>query len=225
MSGLKTFGDAQRVVILGAGGGIGGALTRATGGRGFTRAEADLTDEASLKAAAEAAGDDLDLVIVAAGLLHGPDLAPEKAWRDLDGAALTRLMQVNAIGPALAAKHFLPRLAKGRKAGFAALSARVGSISDNRLGGWYGYRASKAALNQFIQTAAIELKRRNKTAFCVGLHPGTVETGLSEPFLGSAPKEVFTPDQAAGKLLAVLDGLTANDSGGLFAHDGERVAP
>ena len=142
----------------------------------------------------------------------------------LTGAAMETAFRRNATGPALVAKHFLPLLARDRKAAFAALSARVGSIEDNRLGGWYAYRASKAALNMLIRTLSIELARSHRHALCVGLHPGTVDTALSKPFQsGVPPEKLFPPAQSARHLLAVLDRLTAEDSGSVYAWDGRRI--
>lgn len=232
-------------VVVGAGGGLGAAvLARLARDRPDDRllalsrrrpealpprtdwAPLDLTDEASIAAAAEGlgGGEEADLVFVATGQLHGPGLSPEKSWRSLDSDALMAAFRINAVGPALVAKHFLPRLARDRRAVFAALSARVGSIGDNRLGGWHGYRASKAALNQMIRTLAVELARQRPQALCVALHPGTVATALSAPFQGGVPQaKLFTPDFAAERLLAVLDGLTPADSGGFFAWDGASV--
>ena len=124
------------------------------------------------------------------------------------------------------ARHALDALDRRDKAVFAALSARVGSISDNRLGGWHGYRASKAALNQIIRTLSIELARKRPDAICAGLHPGTVDTGLSEPFQRNVPDgKLFTPDYAAERLLSVIDGLTAEQSGRCFDWAGEEIAP
>jgi len=188
----------------------------------------DLEDEATIARAAELAAVDgrtLDLVIVAAGILHDGDaLRPEKTWRAIDGAALERLYRINTVGPALVAKHFLPLLARERKSVFAALSARVGSISDNELGGWHAYRASKAALNMLIKTFSIELARRNPRAVCVGLHPGTVDTRLSAPFKANVPEgKLFTPDHSASRLVEVLDRLDASDSGKVFAWDGQLI--
>jgi NAD(P)-dependent dehydrogenase (short-subunit alcohol dehydrogenase family) len=187
----------------------------------------DLEDEETSVRAADAVRDAgaLDLVLVASGILHEDEvLRPEKTWRTLDGAALERVFRINAVGPALVAKHFLPLLARDRKSVFAALSARVGSISDNRLGGWHAYRASKAALNMLVRTFAIELARRNRRAICVGLHPGTVDTGLSAPFQGNiAEGKLFTPDFAAARLLEVVDRLTQDDSGNVFAWDGQLI--
>ncbi|MEY2926226.1 MAG: hypothetical protein RL367_703 [Pseudomonadota bacterium] len=187
----------------------------------------DLEDEPSIAAAAAQIGKAgaLDLIIVTTGLLHGGGIAPEKSWRALDPATMARVFALNTIGPALIAKHFLPLLARDRRSVFAVLSARVGSISDNRLGGWHSYRASKAALNMLVRNFALELATRNPNAIAVALHPGTVATRLSEPFQhGVAADRLFSPDVSAGHLLTVLDGLTVQDSGGLFAWDGTAIA-
>ena len=224
-----------QAVIIGASGGIGAALVAALEEegvpvRGYARSfvgerHIDLEDEASIAAAAATAGRP-DLVIVATGLLHDAGKGPEKAIGDLDAAWLARNFAVNAIGPALVAKHFLPLMPREGRSVFAVLSARVGSISDNRLGGWYGYRASKAAANQIVRTLSIEDRRRNKRGIVVGLHPGTVDTGLSRPFQGNVqPGRLFTPDRAAVQLLDVIDGLGPADSGKLFDWEGKEVAP
>lgn len=218
--------------IFGAGGGIGAALTEALREEGaevtaFTRADCDITDEESVRAAAaKLAGAPPTLVIVAAGLLHHADHGPEKALAQFDPAWAARNFAVNAIGPTLVAKHVLPLMPIDRRIVFAAMSARVGSIADNRLGGWHAYRASKAALNQLIRTIAVEQARRNGQSVVVGLHPGTVETALSAPFRGNvAAGTRFTPDRAAVQLLDLIDGLKAKDSGKLFAWDGEEIQP
>jgi NAD(P)-dependent dehydrogenase (short-subunit alcohol dehydrogenase family) len=215
-------------VVVGAGGGIGGALADALEEEGgsvvrLTRADVDLTDEASIAAAATRIGSP-ELVIVATGLLHEGERGPEKAIRDLDADWLMRQYAVNAVGPALVAKHFLPLMPKQGRSVFAVLSARVGSISDNRLGGWYGYRASKAALNQLVRSLSIEDKRRNDRGIVVALHPGTVDTKLSRPFQ-QAGRDLFQPDRAAVQLLDLIDGLRPADSGKLFAWDGSEIAP
>ena len=165
------------------------------------------------------------MVIVASGILHdGAHLQPEKSWRDLSGPAMETAFRLNTIGCALVAKHFLPLMARNRKVAFAALSARVGSIQDNQLGGWYAYRASKAALNMMIKTLSIELARRNPNALCVALHPGTVDTRLSKPFQKGVPEEkLFSAAFSARCLLSVLDGLSPADTGGLYAWDGRRI--
>jgi len=246
---LRSFAGDMNVLVVGASGGIGQALTMrlarssAVGQiMAYNRSRpaprhpkirhqwVDLTDEATIASAAEAVGAQemaLDLVFVASGILHdGEALRPEKTWRALEGAALERVYQVNAIGPALVAKHFLPLLARDRKSVFAALSARVGSISNNQLGGWHAYRASKAALNMLLRTFAIELAWRNPRAVCVGLHPGTVYSRLSAPFQANVPEgKLFTPGFAASRLLDVLDRLTPEDSGKVFAWDGEMIPP
>ncbi|MEK6638820.1 MAG: SDR family oxidoreductase [Pseudomonadota bacterium] len=167
-----------------------------------------------------------DIVIVATGMLHSAAGGPEKSLRELDGDRLTDAFAINVISSALVAKHFLPLFARGKRCVFAALSARVGSISDNRIGGWYGYRAAKAALNMTIRNLAIELGRTHKQAICVGLHPGTVDSALSEPFQKNvAPERLFTPDYAVTRMLSVLDQLTPADSGKCFAWDGAEIQP
>ena len=225
-------------VIVGASGGIGGALEAALieeGAfavvHGFARSRGgaqhlDVTDEASIAAAAAhvAKGPPPALVIVATGMLHRSDHGPERAMRDLDAAWVAEVHAVNAIGPALVAKHFLPIMPRQGRTVFAALSARVGSIGDNALGGWYGYRASKAALNMLVRTLAIEERRRNASAVVVALHPGTVDTALSAPFQGNVqPGHLFTPDRAAMQLLDVIEELRAVDSGKLFDFEGKEV--
>ncbi len=244
---LASFGHEVNAAVFGASGGVGQAFVNLVAASpnvarvaAFSRsdaafdhpkvqsAKADLEREDSLAAAAETAAgiaQEYHLVILATGVLHNGDgLRPEKTWRTLDGAALETAFQINSTGPALIAKHFLPLMARDRKSVFAALSARVGSIEDNQLGGWYAYRASKAALNMLIKTLSIELARRNSDAICVALHPGTVDTALSKPFQAGVPAgKLFSPPQAAGQLLGVLDQLTPEDSGRLFAWDGQRL--
>jgi len=231
-----------RALVFGASGGVGGALAARLVDQGYEiaaltrkplpdwpgpQARFDLEDEASLAAAAAALKDGAPIrrVIVATGLLHADGVMPERSNAALDAAQLLRLYAINAVGPALIAKHFLPLLPRAQPSVFAALSARVGSIGDNRLGGWHSYRASKAALNMLIRTMAIELKRTRPQAILVGLHPGTVDTDLSKPFQRGVPEgRLFTPDESAERLLAVMDGLGAEDSGGVFAWDGARLA-
>lgn len=225
--------------VIGASGGIGSALCDLLEEGGCTvhrfsrnallpEHRIDFENEASIERAADwcASQGELVLVIVATGALQGQGFAPEKDWRQLSGAALSRYFAINATGPALVAKHFLPLLPREGRSGFAALSARVGSIADNRLGGWYGYRASKAALNMIIKTASVELARKRPDAFCVGLHPGTVATELSRPHRENVPAaKLFSARQSAAHLLAVLDRLGPADSGRCFAWDGEIIAP
>ncbi len=168
----------------------------------------------------------LDLVFVAIGMLHDEEMQPEKSLRDLSAEKLQKLFFVNSILPAMLMKHFLPTLNSKERSVFAALSARVGSISDNRLGGWYSYRASKAALNMLIKNAAIEVGRRNKQAVIVGMHPGTVDSALSQPFQSNLPEgRLFTADHSAAKMLDVLQGLSSDQSGRCFAWDGQEIGP
>jgi NAD(P)-dependent dehydrogenase (short-subunit alcohol dehydrogenase family) len=233
--------------VVGASGGIGRALAEAITDTGRhdqvvalsrrrpegwtddarrTWIAGDILDEASLAVAAEriAALGAVTRIVVATGRLSGPGLTPEKSMRALDPAALTELFAINAVGPALVAKHFLPLTPRDRPGLFAALSARVGSIGDNRLGGWYAYRASKAALNMIIRTLAIEHARTRPLGVCVALHPGTVDTPLSAPFAGGAPSaQRLGPSQSASALLRVMDGLGPADSGGFFAWDGAPI--
>lgn len=230
--------------VFGAGGGIGGALVDAlTAMPGIARIDAgartapadigrvcgfafDLEDEATIAAAAERlATPPPRLVIVATGVLHAAGMVPEKSLRMQSADAYARAFAINTIGPALIAKHVLPRMPRQGRAVFAVLSARVGSIADNRLGGWHAYRASKAALNMVVRNLAIETARTHPEAVVAALHPGTVATGLSAPFRGGVPPErLFTPAVAAGHLLRVIGELGPADSGGLFAWDGQRIA-
>lgn len=243
---LTSFSTDMRVVVAGASGGIGSAivellvassrvakiyaLARSRPSPLHHKVESipiDLQDEASIAAAAARCKADgpLDLVFVATGVLHAGDaLSPEKSWRSLNPQSLAQSFAINAIGPVLLAKHFLDLLRPHEKSVFAALSARVGSIEDNRLGGWHSYRASKAALHMLIRTCAIELARRNRSALCIALHPGTVDTALSQPFQGNVPEgKLFTPTYSAERLLQVLDSLNASNSGCAFAWDGKRI--
>ena len=244
---LTSFGTNINAAIIGASGGIGAGFAhhlRSCGtvagllklARSVPHDRAndadwlaiDLENENSIKLASDSIKrgvGELHLVIVATGILHnGEELKPEKTWRQLSGPAMASAFKLNTIGPALVAKHFLPLLAKDRKSVFSALSARVGSIEDNRLGGWHAYRASKAALNMVIKTLSIELAHRNPKALCVGLHPGTVDTRLSKPFQrGVAPERLFSPADSARHLLNVLDRLTPEDSGHVYAWDGVRI--
>ena len=236
----------MRAVIFGATGGIGGALVAQladagsygeihAGGRTLPSVNHpaainftfDLTDEASIARAAQAigAGGPVDLAIIATGILHDHSaLVPEKSAQALDGEALARVFAVNTIGPALVAKHIMPLMRRDGRAVLAGLSARVGSITDNRLGGWHSYRSSKAALNMLFRNFAIEFARRNPHGIVVTIHPGTVDTVLSRPFQrGVSRDRLLEPKQSAAHILSVLDSLSPQDSGGLFAWSGERI--
>ena len=236
----------KRCVVVGASGAIGRAFVEQLLRRpdvelvyGLSRSAVEVEDSRflslsvdyqnpqTLQKAAEtiAKTSPLDLVIVATGLLHAEDgFGPEKSLRQLDADALSRAYLINAVGPMLVAKSFLPLMVKTEKSVFAVLSARVGSISDNRIGGWYGYRAAKAALNQMIRTAAIEQARRWPQGVIVGLHPGTVDSNLSKPFQRNvSPEKLFSPQQASAAMLSVLERLEADDSGKVFAYDGSEV--
>lgn len=190
--------------------------------------ELDLEQPDSIEAAAaQIDARSLDIIIAATGILHADGdkpLQPEKSLRDINAQQLQRVLAINTIGPALLLRHFLPLLKKDSRAVFALLSARVGSISDNRLGGWYSYRASKAALNMLIKTASIETRRTNKQAIIVGLHPGTVDSQLSKPFQTRVPEhKLFTAAQSAAYMADVLDSVEIDDSGKCFAWDGKEV--
>ena len=247
-TGEGLWRSGMRVAIVGATGGIGAALCAKLAARtdidqiyaisrsgpspiaaDITPITADLLDEASLaKAAIELkAGGPLDRVIVATGVLsdNTGKIGPEKSWREQTLPALEYVFAVNTFGPALVAKHFLPLLTRKRLSVFAVLSARVGSITDNRLGGWHAYRASKAALNMLIKNYALELARRNDQAIAVSLHPGTVATQLSERFTRSANRTVFSPEQAAAYLLEVIENLTPADSGKTIDWAGKEIPP
>ncbi len=246
MIDLSQFETNLRVIIFGASGGIGRALTQhlaessqvdtihALSRSGTAHShdkvhpmQVDITDEASLMRAAETLKDHgpLDIIIITSGLLHGPDISPEKSLRDLSFQSLEQSFRANCFGPAMTAKIFMPMMRRDRRAVFAALSARVSSISDNRLGGWHAYRASKSALNMMLKNIAIEYARRYKHLIVLGLHPGTVDTALSKPFQRNVPDgQLFTPDYSAQKLLTVINNARVEDSGNLIAWDGQTVA-
>lgn len=215
-------------LIIGASGGIGQALTThltsnhvdVTGVSRRTSPGFDLTDPASVEDALKDLGP-FDMVIVASGALEIDGAAPEKSLRQIDAKAMADQFAVNTIGPALvlrAAHRLLPR---DRRAVFAVLSARVGSIGDNRLGGWISYRAAKAAVNQVVHTAAIELARTHAQSICVALHPGTVQTKFTEKYLGRHP--AVPPAEAAANLITVLDGLTPGDTGQFYDWAGKPI--
>lgn len=231
-------------VIFGTTGGIGQALAeqivasraydtvigisrRASALEGVTSLTGDLEDEAALvrlSAEISEAGP-VTLCIVATGFLSEPEgVQPERSYRQQSLSAFEHVFRANTFVPGLIAKHVLPLMPRDQRAVFAVLSARVGSISDNRLGGWHAYRASKAALNMLIRNYAIEQARRSDTFIAVGLHPGTVDTALSKPFQRGVPdKQLFTPTQSAAHLLSVIDSLDAKDSGKVFDWAGKEI--
>lgn len=228
---MASLGIGYRALVLGASGGIGRALAARLSEDSnceklvcLSRSEDgfDVTDETSVRQAAEPlSGQDFDLILCATGALTIGDVGPEKSIRQISQAAMTAQFAVNAIGPALVLKHFVPLLAKRRRSVFAFLSARVGSIGDNGLGGWISYRSSKAALNQIVHTAAIEVSRTHPASSIVAVHPGTVMTGLSDPFASGHQR--MEPEAAAGKILQMLDGLQPGDTGKFFAYDGTAI--
>ena len=240
---MESEATMMRCAVFGASGGIGAALVRrlaarddvavvfAGSRRGAVPTGAKITPfrfaamDDSLADTVAALGTPLDLVLVATGRLTRADgSGPEKALRQVSAAGLHELFADNAIVPALIASAVQPLLPRDRRAVFAVLSARVGSIGDNRLGGWHAYRASKAALNMLCRTIAIEWARSHPQAVVAALHPGTVDTGLSAPFQrGVAPDRLFTPDVSAAALLDVIDRLQPADSGGFFAWDGAPI--
>jgi NAD(P)-dependent dehydrogenase (short-subunit alcohol dehydrogenase family) len=240
---LNNPAAGYRVAVFGSGGGIGSALVRDLARRpgvaevlAFSRSERPvkssridfrtvnvLSDESLAEVAANTVPG-LDLVIVATGTLHADHYTPERRISEVTADAMTEIFQINTVAPALIAKHFLPLLARNEPTVFAALTARVGSISDNRLGGWTSYRASKAALNMVLKTFAIEHARRRKQSLVVGLHPGTVDTRLSRPFSGNVPNgKLFSPAQSAGYLLNVIQSLEPDHNGRVLAWDGNLI--
>jgi NAD(P)-dependent dehydrogenase (short-subunit alcohol dehydrogenase family) len=226
---------APNIAIIGANGGIGKALSEYIDTSDFAgtllrfsrNGSTGIEDEEIVSGYADRAAkhSPLDAVIVATGVLHDDQgLRPEKRLADINATSLARAFEVNAIGPALVAKHFLPLLRRDRKTVFVALSARVGSISDNRLGGWSAYRASKAALNMLLKTAAIEHRRSHPESVVAAVHPGTVDTRLSAPFQANVRSgQLFSPQRAAQQIGNVIDQLTPADSGGFFSWDGAPI--
>jgi NAD(P)-dependent dehydrogenase (short-subunit alcohol dehydrogenase family) len=218
-----------QALVIGASGGIGRALAVALRARGDQVTELsrsanglDVTQEASVQGTLAELSGPFRTVIVATGALEIDGAEPEKTLRALDASALAAQFALNSIGPMLVLKHALRLLPRDAPARFAVLSARVGSIGDNRLGGWYSYRAAKAALNQLVHTAAIEIARTHPQAVVVCLHPGTVATAFTAKYLGTYP--AVPPDEAAQNLLEVLDSLTPAQTGGFFDAQG-RVVP
>ena len=165
-----------------------------------------------------------DIIIVTTGMLSDENISPEKSLRHLNKESLSKIFSVNTLGPALIAKYFIPLLKKDAPSFLGFLSARVGSISDNRIGGWYSYRASKAALNMIIKSLSIEVARNNLQSIIAGLHPGTVDSKLSKPFQGNVSEgKLFTPDYSVSKMAEVISNLKPENSGSCFAWDGEEI--
>ena len=241
VSDLTSFPQDFNAIVIGAQGGIGHALADMLAAHPRTNrvlrlsrrpepADADyhyidLDDDTSMTAAAEYAGlsGPYHLIINATGRLHNAAMMPEKTFRHLQQDTMMASYQANCLGPVMAAKHFLPLLARGDKALYGFLSARVGSITDNRIGGWYGYRAATAALNMMIRNLAIEMTLKSPQAVVIGLHPGPVATPLSAPFRGAVKHDIFTPQTSAQYLLNVIDRATSADSGGQLAWDGTTI--
>lgn len=235
----------KKVAVIGASGSIGRALVEQLASdisvdriHAFSRSGVkfqsekvvtgtlDFENESSIQDAANSISKDnaLDWVVIAAGFLHDESTMPEKSIRDLSHESFIKNFTLNTIGPALVAKHFLPLMSKEHKSVFSCISARVGSISDNRMGGWYAYRASKAALNMTLKNLSIEASRRFKQTIIVGLHPGTVDSSLSKPFQASvSDNKLFTPEYSAQCLINVIDDLKHEDSGKIIAWDGTSI--
>jgi NAD(P)-dependent dehydrogenase (short-subunit alcohol dehydrogenase family) len=230
---MQSLPQGYRALVFGASGAIGGAMVQrlqadlgcqqVQGISRSTQPAFDLLDEASLLAcaAALAPAGPFHLVIDATGALMLGEHGPEKRLDELDADRLLRAMHLNAVGPALLLKHFTPLLASGERVIWAKLSARVGSIEDNRKGGWYGYRSAKAALNMLLQTASIEIARRRPLAVVAALQPGTVRSALSQPFVGDAALE---PLDSAANLLRVLDALQPTGRAQFVDHQGQAIA-
>ena len=243
---LSNFEHNISVVVIGATGGVGAAFIDACAQSDKVKniyalsrhkpsslphkthwVEIDITNEESVQSAAtHIKNDPIDIIITATGILHAGERSPERSLRDINLENFEKTFLVNTHGPALVMKHFLPLLNREKKSVFASLSARVGSISDNNLGGWYAYRASKSALNMLTKTASIEVARRNKLASIITLHPGTVNTNLSKPFQANVPdNKLFTPEFSALSLLKVIDEIDVTQTGKCFDWQGEEVLP
>ena len=219
-----------RALVFGASGGIGQAFSRfledklgsenvVNVSRSFDGFE--ISDEEKISKFSESIEGTFNLIINATGVLQTTEEGPEKTINVVKQKSMIDMMTINAIGPALLLKNFSKKLDKTKFSVFVNLSARVGSITDNRLGGWISYRSSKAALNQIIKTSSIEINRRNKNAICVGLHPGTVKTRFTEKFQNTT--ETISPDESVEMMMKVVENLSVDDNGYCFAYDGKPI--
>ena len=219
-----------RALVFGASGGIGQAFSRfledklgsenvVNVSRSFDGFE--ISDEEKILKFSESIEGTFNLIINATGVLQTTEEGPEKTINVVKQKSMIDMMTINAIGPALLLKNFSKKLDKTKFSVFVNLSARVGSITDNRLGGWISYRSSKAALNQIIKTSSIEINRRNKNAICVGLHPGTVKTSFTEKFQNTT--ETISPDESVKMMMNVVENLSVDDNGNCFAYDGKVI--
>ena len=219
-----------RALIFGASGGIGLAFSKFLENklgienviklsRSFNGFE--ISDEEKILKFSESIEGSFNLIINAIGVLQTTEIGPEKTINAIKQKSMIDMMTINAIGPALLLKNFSKKLDKTKFSVFVNLSARVGSITDNRLGGWISYRSSKAALNQIIKTSSIEINRRNKNAICVGLHPGTVKTRFTEKFQNTT--ETISPEESVEMMMKVIESLSVDDNGNCFAYDGKVI--
>lgn len=218
----------RRALVIGASGGIGAAVSNALLVRGWdvvslsrSNDDFDVTDPDAVAEGLGRLKGVFDLVFVAVGVLAAEGGAPEKSLSAIEADQMRQVFAVNTIGPALILRHAADLLPRERRGVIAMLSARVGSIGDNKIGGWYSYRASKAALNQIVHGAAIELARTHKQSICVALHPGTVETPFTAKYAGR--HKTVPADEAAANLLAVIDGLTPDQTGGFYDYAGKEI--
>lgn len=217
----------HRALVIGASGGVGSALCSTLVSRGteVTRLSRsadgfDITDPASVESAMNEIHGSFDTVLIASGILAPESTRPEKSLAEIDAENMARVMAVNAIGPALVLKNLPRLLPRDSRCVVGVLTARVGSISDNHLGGWYSYRAAKAAANQIVRTAAIEIARKRKQAIVVSLHPGTVDTSFTKAYPGHSK---VAPTEAAANLIKALDQLSLDQNGGFFDWAGNPV--
>ena len=219
-----------RALVFGASGGIGQAFSRflenKLGSENVIKISRsfdgfEISDEEKILKFSESIEGSFNLIINAIGVLQTNEIGPEKTINAVKQKSMIDMMTINAIGPALLLKNFSKKLDKTKFSVFVNLSARVGSITDNRLGGWISYRSSKAALNQIIKTSSIEINRRNKNAICVGLHPGTVKTKFTEKFQNTT--ETISPEESVEMMMKVVENLSVDDNGHCFAYDGKAI--